>query len=180
MLRLLLITIVIFISEALWCYEILIYKNQSRLVVTSGTNTVKSYKISTGRGGIGDKTQRGDNKTPVGTYRVVGFNEKSKFDYFIRLNYPNTKDAFQGYKSGKIGLATFRSIVTAVRSGETPPQHTMLGGAIGIHGIGDETPEQLHIHNSLDWTEGCIALRNAEVQELRTFIQIGTRVVIKE
>ena len=180
MLRLVLVTIIAFIPDVLWCYEVLIYKNESKLVVTSGKNTIKSYKISTGRGGIGHKEQRGDNKTPIGTYRVVGFNEKSKFDYFIRLNYPNAKDAFYGYKSGKISLPTFRAIVKAVRSGKTPPQHTMLGGAIGIHGIGDETPEQLHIHNSLDWTEGCIALRNAEIQELRAFIQIGTRVVIKE
>ena len=180
MLRLLLVTTIFFISEHLWCYEVLIYKDQGKLVVKSNQKTVKSYKVATGRGGAGDKKQKGDNKTPVGTYRVVGFNAKSRFDYFIRLNYPNAKDAFHGYKAGKIGRATFRSIMSAVRSGKTPPQHTALGGAIGIHGIGDESPEQLHIHNSLDWTEGCIALRNAEIQELRAFIQMGTRVIIKK
>ena len=55
-----------------------------------------------------------------------------------------------------------------------------LGGAIGIHGLGPETPEKIHIHDNLDWTEGCIALRNDEVHELRKFLSIGTRVVIHE
>ena len=180
MLRFLLTASIFFLTEHLWCYEVIIDKTQNKLVVTSGEKIIKSYKVATGRGGAGDKKQRGDNKTPIGAYRVVGFNEESKFDYFIRLNYPNAKDAFRGYKSGKISHRNFRSIITAVRAGRTPPQHTELGGAIGIHGIGDESPEQLHIHDSLDWTEGCIALRNAEIQELRTFLHMGTRVVIRE
>ena len=67
-----------------------------------------------------------------------------------------------------------------MRAGRTPPQNTRLGGAIGIHGIGEETADKLHIHDNLDWTEGCIALRNAEINELRPFLGLGTRVVIRE
>jgi L,D-transpeptidase catalytic domain len=61
-----------------------------------------------------------------------------------------------------------------------PPQDTRLGGSIGIHGIGEETVEKVQIHESLDWTRGCIALRNADLHALRPYLDIGTRVVIRE
>ena len=74
----------------------------------------------------------------------------------------------------------FDRIISALRINALPPQNTALGGAIGIHGIGPETPEKLHIHEHLNWTEGCIALRNNEIHELRPYVGIGTRVVIIE
>lgn len=161
-------------------YEIVIDKTARLLLVRAGAEVLKTFRVAVGRGGHGDKSMRGDNKTPIGTYRVIGFNDRSKFDTFIRLNYPNVKDAFYGLRNEVITRDDFDDIVAALRSGRTPPQNTALGGAIGIHGIGEETAEKLNIHDSLDWTEGCIALRNAEVRELRPFVSVGTRVVIRE
>ncbi len=161
-------------------YDIEIKKSQRLLIVREGEEVRKVYHIAWGRGGPGDKQRLGDRKTPVGTYRVIGFNDRSKFDFFIRLNYPNVKDAFYGLKSAVITRVEFDRIIGALRRNTLPPQDTSLGGAIGIHGIGPETPEKLRIHESLNWTEGCIALRNGEIHELRPYIHIGTRVVIRE
>ena len=161
-------------------FEIEIKKSQRLLIVRSGEEVVDVFQISSGRGGPGAKQKLGDKKTPVGTYRVMGFNDQSKFDYFIRLNYPNARDALNGLKSGLISRPEFDRIVSALRNNRLPPQNTALGGAIGIHGIGAETPEKLHIHTNLDWTEGCIALKNHEVHRLRPYLGVGTRVVIAE
>jgi murein L,D-transpeptidase YafK len=169
-----------FPSAAASSYDIEIKKSKRLLIVREGEEVHKVYRISWGRGGPGDKHRFGDRKTPVGTYRVIGFNERSKFDFFIRLNYPNVKDAFYGLKSDVINRDEFDRIVRALRRDKLPPQDTALGGAIGIHGLGRETPEKLRIHQNLNWTEGCIALRNEEIHELRPYVNIGTRVVITE
>ena len=162
-------------------YVIKVDKSDSTLLVeTNRGERIKTFSVATGRGGKGDKKKIGDKKTPVGTYYVTGFNEKSKFDYFIRINYPNLKDAYYGYKSRKINRDEFKNIFNAIRDGKQPPQNTKLGGAIGIHGIGNETQKKLLIHRNIDWTEGCVALRNFEVRELKPFVSIGTKVIISD
>ena len=132
------------------------------------------------RGGPGDKQKLGDNKTPVGTYRIIDVKDKTRFDTFIQINYPNVKDAFYGLRSSVISRGEFDRIVQALRHGQVPPQNTRLGGAIGIHGLTEETPEALHIQDKVNWTEGCIALRNEDLHDLRPYIDVGTRVVIRE
>ena len=161
-------------------FEIEVNKTARLLIVRAGAEVLKTFRVAVGRGGRGDKNMRGDNKTPIGTYRVVGYNDRSRFDTFVRLNYPNVKDAYYGLRNAVISRYDFDRIVAALREGRTPPQNTALGGAIGIHGIGEETPEKIHIHDHLDWTEGCIALRNADIHELKRFLTLGTRVVIRE
>lgn len=160
--------------------EIEVNKTERLLIVRDGEEVREVFPISLGRGGPGDKRRTGDQKTPVGTYRVVGFNDSSRFDFFIRLNYPNVKDAFYGLKSDVISREEFDRIVQALRLNRLPPQNTALGGAIGIHGIGAETAQKINIHDKLDWTEGCIALRNELVHRLRDYVRVGTRVVIRE
>ena len=161
-------------------YDIEIKKTQRLMIVREGEEVREVFPISSGRGGPGDKRRLGDRKTPIGSYRIVGFNDSSKFDYFIRLNYPNVKDAFYGLKSETISRDDFDRIVAALRRNRLPPQDTALGGAIGIHGIGPETPTKLRIHDNMDWTEGCIALTNEQVRRLRDYVSVGTRVVIRE
>jgi murein L,D-transpeptidase YafK len=161
-------------------YEIEIKKSERLLILRAGGEVKRIFHIALGRGGPGAKQHLGDNKTPEGTYRIVGFNDRSRFDMFLRLNYPNVKDAFYGFKKAVITRDELERIVRALRHNEVPPQNTALGGAIGIHGIGEETPEKIQIHDNLDWTEGCIALRNADLHDLRSFVDIGTRVVIRE
>ena len=161
-------------------YEVEINKARRLLVVRAGDEVVEVFRAAVGRGGPGDKQQVGDKKTPVGTYRIVGSNDSDRFDHFFRLNYPNVKDAFYGLQNDVIDRGEFDRIVAALRAGRLPPQNTRLGGAIGIHGVGEETPVKLRIHDNLDWTEGCIALRNAELHRLGRYLTVGTRVVIRE
>ena len=162
-------------------YLIRVDKSDNILVVENDRgNIVKKYTVAVGRGGKGDKKSIGDKKTPVGSYLITGFNDKSKFDFFIRLNYPNIKDAYYGYINRTISKEQFSKIVAAIRASELPPQDTKLGGAIGIHGIGRETSRKLLIHRNIDWTEGCVALRNYEIKELKQFVSVGTKVIISE
>lgn len=161
-------------------YEIEVNKSARTLTVRNGESIERVFNVATGRGGKGDKQRSGDNKTPVGVYRIVGFNDNSQFEFFMQLNYPNVKDAFYGLKRKVIDREQFDRILAALRRGRVPPQDTALGGQIGIHGIGEINPEKIHIHEALDWTEGCIALTNEEVHELRRYVSVGTVVVIKE
>lgn len=155
-------------------------KSERVLRIKFNDKVYRQFPVAVGRGGPGDKQFTGDNRTPVGIYRVVGFNDSSRFHLFMRLNYPNVKDAFYGLKSKRITRYEFDRIINSLRLGELPPQNTALGGAIGIHGIGEETEKTLRIHSKVDWTEGCVALTNAEIAELRAYVTIGTEVVIKE
>lgn len=161
-------------------YALEIQKAKRLLLVKHGDRIERRYQIATGKGGLGDKRIRGDNKTPLGTYRITDFNEGSSFALFMRLNYPNLKDGFFGLKNKLITRSDFERIADAVHQDQRPPQNTPLGGAIGIHGLGEETAERLKVQRILDWTQGCIALSNRDIHELRNYVRVGTKVVIRE
>lgn len=157
-----------------------ISKSDRILKVRQGDEIIKWYRVAFGKGGKGSKRKSGDNKTPLGIYRITEFKPDSKFHYFMQINYPNLTDAWYGYKERLITAKEFRRIAEAYRHRTLPPQDTILGGYIGIHGIGHVTRDKLDIHSSHNWTEGCIALKNEEINELRSFVSIGTPVLITE
>lgn len=161
-------------------YIVEVSKSGRTLVVKQDEEVIRHYNIAHGRGGTGAKIRAGDNKTPTGTYRVVKFKNNSKFHFFIQLNYPNPLDAWRGYRNEVISAPEFKQIVLAYKRKSMPPQDTGLGGYIGIHGIGWTTDEKSRIHEAHNWTEGCIAVTNEEINELRKYISIGTKVVIRE
>ncbi len=161
-------------------YTVEVSKSERTLVVKQDEEVIRYYDISHGRGGKGTKIRAGDNKTPIGTYRVIDFKSNSKFHFFIQLNYPNPLDAWRGYSNEVISAVEFKQIVLAYKRNSLPPQNTGLGGYIGIHGIGRITDEKSRIHEAHNWTEGCIAVTNEEINELRKYIPLGTKVVIRE
>lgn len=161
-------------------FDLEISKSARVLKVKKGDKVIRLYHIAFGKGGKGGKREMGDNKTPVGSYRIINFKSDSRFFYFMQLNYPNLVDAWHGYKDRLISAREFKEIAEAYHDGDAPPQNTMLGGYIGIHGIGEVTRKKLDIHSAFNWTDGCIALKNEEVNELRRYVSIGTRVVISE
>jgi len=161
-------------------YSLEIYKSSQEMLVKQGDDIIKRYRIASGKGGNGTKLQMGDNKTPLGTYRIMDFNPNSRFHFFMLLNYPNSVDAWRGYKNQLISASQFKEIIIADKNNILPPQDTSLGGLIGLHGIGDESDETLSVHDWHNWTEGCVALTNNEIMELRNFVGIGTTVHIKE
>lgn len=161
-------------------YVLEIDKSRQELLVKQGTNIIRRYRAATGRGGTGSKRQVGDKKTPAGVYRIIDFKNDSQFHYFMQIDYPNLLDAWYGYKHEIIDAREFRAITTALKNNEKPPQDTALGGYIGIHGIGNTSDKKIMIHEAQNWTSGCIAVTNKEINELQNFVSIGTKVVIKE
>ena len=161
-------------------FELEVLKSRNELVIREGAQIVKRYHASFGRGGHGAKRRRGDDMTPVGTYRIVEFKPDSRFHFFMLLDYPNLTDGWHGYRDQSIDASQFKAIAAAYRAGSPPPQDTALGGYIGIHGIGEISPKKLDIHRSQNWTRGCIALSNEEITELREYVTRGTRVIIRE
>ena len=161
-------------------YQILISKKNKELVIEKEGQVVKKYHVATGKGGKGTKRHKGDSKTPLGVYRILKFKDSSRFHYFIQLDYPNLIDAWYGYKNQIIDADEFKRIAKAYKKREAPPQDTALGGFIGIHGLGETNDEKLTIHQELNWTEGCIALTNEEILDLKKYVGVGTPVIIKE
>jgi murein L,D-transpeptidase YafK len=161
-------------------YSLVVSKSEQELLIKQGEEVIKRFRVSVGSGGSGNKRRSGDNKTPAGSYRIMEFKPDSKFHFFMLINYPNSVDAWHGYKDNLISASQFKEIVLADKHSQVPPQDTRLGGYIGLHGIGEITNEKLSIHDKHNWTEGCIALTNEEISELRRYVNIGTPLLIKE
>jgi murein L,D-transpeptidase YafK len=158
--------------------SLLLSHSEHTLYVKKGLFIVKSYKVALGSGGGGGKIREGDSRTPVGRYRITEVRSSDRFHLFMRLNYPNISDAKRGLDNKLITRKDYRAVLDAHIFGQQPPQNLILGGAIGIHGIGIETKEKVKIHQNIDWTEGCIALRNDEVEELSQYVSVGTEINI--
>ncbi len=158
--------------------SLLLSQSTHTLYVKKGRFIVKSYKVALGSGGRGGKVREGDARTPVGDYRITEVRNSDRFHLFFRLNYPNIQDAKRALDDKLITRQDYRDVLDAHVFGRQPPQNLVLGGAIGIHGIGVETEEKLKIHQNIDWTGGCIALRNKEVEELSQYIAVGTEIKI--
>lgn len=148
-----------------------------KIEVKKGETTLETLdSIAIGRGGAGNKTHRGDNITPFGSYRIGWVGERSNFRKFFGLTYPSVEDAESALQKGIINRTTYERILTAHLYHQIPPQNTPLGGQIGIHGLGRANAK---VHESFDWTHGCIALTNHQIDHLSQIVDTGTVVKIK-
>ncbi len=160
-------------KDELW---LLISSAEQKLQVMLGEKPVIYYRnISWGRGGVGIKQRQGDSVTPVGSFRIRWINKDSKFRVFFGFDYPTPSYADRGLKAGSLTATQHRKIVRAWEQDSVPLQGTELGGALGIHGLG---AADASIHQSVNWTDGCIALNNAQIDHLSRLVGIGTRVEI--
>lgn len=160
-------------------FRIEIDKSEQRLQVLREHEVVREYRISHGQGGPGPKRRAGDHKTPEGDYLIHAINPESRFELFFLLDYPNPMDVWRALQSGQIGHRHYRRFQRARERRRLPPQHTLLGGWIGIHGLGFAPMLRRQRHRRTNWTEGCIALTNREIHDLRRYIKIGTPVTIR-
>ena len=149
--------------------RIVVLKARRELELYAGDKLIRTYKVGLGLNPIPDKQREGDRATPEGDFYVFTKNPKSQFHLSLGISYPNVEDAERGLKDGLITRAERDAIVRAINRKQGPPQYTALGGLIYIHGRGA----------SSDWTWGCVALENADIEELYRAIPVGTPVTIK-
>jgi murein L,D-transpeptidase YafK len=155
--------------------EVRVYKSERKLELINTDNQVyKTYKVMLGLNPIGAKTKEGDNKTPEGTYLLDIKNERSKFHKALHISYPTAKEAFK---------ARIR--------GQNP------GGNIMLHGLPNDFSEMrdwLVSKNmdkmsdesiraalpNFDWTNGCIAVTDDEIEEIYSLLDVPTKIIISE
>jgi murein L,D-transpeptidase YafK len=161
-------------NEGIW---LLVDTNALKIEVKKGEQTVDIIEgIAIGRSGAGRKQHRGDDITPYGEYKIGWVGQKSSFHKFFGLTYPSVKDAENGLRKGIIDKHAYADIINAHLYNHVPPQNTALGGRIGIHGLGGASEK---IHRSMNWTHGCIALTNSQIDHLSQWVNAGTLVRIK-
>lgn len=161
-------------SNELW---LLIDDKASTLSVFHGDAVLDHIgPISLGRAGAKTQRVRGDNVTPLGEFRINRFNYESQWHIFIGIDYPTPPHARMALEKGIYSQADYEAYFDYYRRHGYPPQTTVLGGAIGIHGIGGGDPD---IHGRFHWTQGCVAVTNEEIERVASLVSVGTRVVIR-
>ncbi len=156
---------------------ILVDTRARTLTVNSADRVVKRFDgVAIGRNGAAETRSEGDGQTPLGTFEIAWVNDRSDFRLFFGLNYPTREHAERAFRAHLIDLSTYLDIQLAIDHHRLPPQNTRLGGYIGIHGLGRADPD---IHASTNWTQGCVALTDQQIEQLAAWIKPGTRVVIR-
>ena len=136
--------------------QIIVVKSQHRMTLLSHGVPIKVYQVALGRGGLDPKQRQGDNKTPEGKYILDAKNPNSLFHLSFHISYPNAADKAR-----------------AKAQGVAP------GGDIMIHGVEKKYEYLGALQSSFDWTEGCIALSNPQIDEFARLVSIGTPIEIK-
>lgn len=161
-------------SEDVW---VLVDTSTLTLSVMRGDALVQQYaNIAIGSNGPTWDKQKSDEKTPLGDFRISGINTDSRFHLFLAFDYPTMEHGLRALQGGRLGAEEYAALSVAWASGLPPPQETRLGGYLGIHGIGRGSPE---IHGSFNWTDGCIAVTNEQMDELAGWVGVGTRVSVR-
>lgn len=135
--------------------RVVVLKSDRRMILMNGDSVLKIYQVALGRYPKGHKQFRGDARTPEGQYILDLKIRNSHFYRAIRINYPNTRD-----------------IERAKLKGKDP------GGRIMIHGLPNTMSADRVGHPTLDWTQGCIAVTNRQMDEIWRLVDIGTPIEI--
>lgn len=137
--------------------RIVVEKSIRRMHVMNGEEVLKTYKISLGKNPVGAKEFEGDKRTPEGVYTINDKNAQSGYFLNLGISYPNAAD-----------------LSNAKKFNYNP------GGDIKIHGLRNKLGFIGKLHRFSDWTLGCIAVTNDEMQELFDNVPIGTVIEIRE
>lgn len=141
------------IVKGIYIDSIVVKKEEREMILFSQHKVVKSYKIALGKNPVGKKQFEGDMKTPEGLYFIDAKSAYSKFHKNLNVSYPNAQDIEYATSQGK-----------------------KAGGEIKIHGLPNNCNENNYIR--YDWTWGCIALTNSEIDELYNHIKMGCKILI--
>lgn len=137
--------------------RILVVKSKRLLHVYKDKKLIKTYQIALGSAPVGHKEFEGDGKTPEGIYTINDKNPNSSYYLNLGISYPNEADKVHASKFGK-----------------SP------GGDIKIHGLKNGLGFIGKLHREIDWTQGCIAVTNEEIDELYKAVPIGTEIEIRK
>ncbi len=136
--------------------RVLIEKKERRLTLFSKGEVIKAYKIALGGNPNGPKERQGDNKTPEGTYIIDSRNRNSSYHLSLHISYPNERDK---RRARELGVSP--------------------GGDIMIHGLKNGFSQVGNSHTAADWTKGCIAVTDDEIEEIEKLVPDGTAVEIR-
>jgi len=136
--------------------KVLVVKSERKLHLLSRGTPLKSYRVSLGKQPEGAKQREGDRRTPEGFYWIDWRKTSDKYNLAMHISYPNARDQANARKKG-----------------------APAGGMIMIHGtpLDAEYPEWFF--HTLDWTEGCIAMKNADMREVWQLVKDGTLIEIR-
>jgi murein L,D-transpeptidase YafK len=136
--------------------RIVILKSAHSMTLLNGGKVLKNYKVALGSVPVGPKRIEGDHKTPEGDYVIDAKNAHSQFHLSLHISYPSAADQQRA------------------RNLSARP-----GGAIMIHGLARPFAYLGPLHRQTDWTDGCIAVTNAEIEEIWKLVPVGTKVEIR-
>jgi len=136
--------------------QVVVFKKDRKLNLMAKGKTLRTYKVALGASPVGQKQQQGDHKTPEGKYVLDRRNAKSQFYKSIHISYPNDQDRKLAQKL-----------------------HLSPGGDIMIHGLPNGYGWVGADHRIRDWTDGCIAVTNAEIDEIWELVPDGTPIEIR-
>ncbi|MGL4381492.1 MAG: L,D-transpeptidase family protein [Vibrio sp.] len=131
-------------------------KSKRRMYLLQNGEVIREYRVALGPIPRGNKQQEGDQRTPEGNYFLDFIIEESSFYRSIHISYPNQQDLAQ---------AQLRGIDP--------------GGDIKIHGLKNGDARDPAFIQSFDWTNGCIALTNQEMDEFLSLVKLGTPITIE-
>ncbi len=151
-----------------------VWKADRRMELRSGEEVVREFRIVLGTEPRLSKNRRGDGRTPVGHYYISDKNDNSRFRRFLGISYPNLDDAERAYGERLIDAGQWADIFFANLRHGIPPWQTPLGGRVGIHGFGGRPLVPI------DWTEGCIAVSDDDIDFLYDRVGVGTPVIINQ
>ncbi|MCB1704574.1 MAG: L,D-transpeptidase [Halioglobus sp.] len=150
---------------------------QLSLVVMQGENPLQVFEnIAIGSSGPTLAKRRDDGTTPLGEFTITEIRPSQRFELFLAINYPNLDHTERAFLDERIGVEEYRALRYELDRGQPPPQGTSLGGQLGIHGLG---AGDIKVHETVNWTEGCIALTNEQLLELVKWVVVGTKVVVR-
>jgi len=151
-----------------------ILKARHQLRLQQGEQVLHECPVALGKDPTAGKLLRGDGRTPEGRYYICEKRPQSRFHRFLGISYPNIDDAERAYSDHLISADEWADIFFANLQHGTPPWSTALGGRVGIHGYGGRP------NLPIDWTEGCIAVSDAEIDYLYETVPLGTPVIIED
>jgi murein L,D-transpeptidase YafK len=149
-------TPVVGIKSAITADSIVVEKAKRTLTLYLEGAPVASYKVALGKQPVGDKIRIGDNRTPEGLFYIDFKKPESRYYKSLHISYP---DAAHKARASRLGVRA--------------------GGDIMIHGLPTEYAKLGKDHARFDWTEGCIAVTNAEIDEIWRAIPMGAVIQIK-